>query len=73
MHTKLGLPHLLTFATLHLWPTFRLHGDSPFLLRSWWGKDASYNVIWDAFVSITKDVGFHGAREQTHILLLLTI
>jgi hypothetical protein len=36
-------------------------------------KKTSHNVIWDAFVSITKDVGFHGAREQTHILLLLTI
>ncbi len=33
----------------------------------------SHNVIWDAFVSITKDVGFHGACEQTHILLFLTI
>jgi hypothetical protein len=25
--------------TLHMWPTFRFHGDSPFSLRSWWGKD----------------------------------
>jgi hypothetical protein len=33
----------------------------------------AHNVIWDASVSITKDVGFHGVREQTHILLLLTI
>ncbi len=25
--------------TLHLWPTFRSHGDSRFLFRSWWGED----------------------------------
>jgi hypothetical protein len=29
----------LWLATLHLWPTFKLHGDSPSLLCSWWGKD----------------------------------
>jgi hypothetical protein len=26
-------------------------------------KMTSHNVLWDAFASITKDVGFHGARE----------
>jgi hypothetical protein len=36
-------------------------------------KMTSHNVLWDAFASITKDVGFHGAREWTHILLPLTI
>jgi hypothetical protein len=43
------------------------------MLRSWWGKDDIHNVVWDAFASITKDVGFHGACERTHILLPLTI
>jgi hypothetical protein len=29
----------LWLVTLHMWPTFRPHGDSHFLLCSWWGKD----------------------------------
>jgi hypothetical protein len=30
----------------------------------------SHDVIWDVFIDITKDVGFHVLWEQTHILPL---
>jgi hypothetical protein len=26
----------------------------------------THNVVWDAFVSITKDVGFYVSHENTH-------
>ncbi len=28
----------------------------------------SHDDVWDAIASIAKDVGFHVANEQTHIL-----
>jgi hypothetical protein len=31
----------------------------------------SHDVVWDAFASIARVVGFHVLHEQTHILLLL--
>jgi hypothetical protein len=30
--------------------------------------NASHDIIWDAFVSIIKDVGFHVFCERTHVL-----
>jgi hypothetical protein len=31
------------FVKLHMWPTFRPHGNSPFLLHSWQGNN---NIPW---------------------------
>jgi hypothetical protein len=30
----------------------------------------SHDVVWDAFASIARDLGFHVLHEQTHIFLL---
>jgi hypothetical protein len=75
MCTKLGLPHMLTFGLSHYiyGQPLDLMGIHLFCCAHGGEKTTSHNVIWDAFVSITKYVGFHGVREQTHILLLLTI
>jgi hypothetical protein len=75
MRTKLGLPHLLTFGLSHYiyGQPLDLMGIHLFCCAHGGEKKKSHNVISDAFASITRDVGFHGAREQTHILLLLTI
>ncbi len=75
MRTKLGVPHLLIFGLSHYiyGQPLDLMGIHLFCFAHGGEKMTSHNVIWDAFVSITKDVGFHGAREQTHIILLLAI
>jgi len=75
MCTKLGLPHMLTFGLSHYiyGQPLDLMGIHLFCCTHGGEKMTSHNIIWHAFVSIMKDVGFHGVHEQTHILLLLTI
>jgi hypothetical protein len=57
LHIQLGLSHPLALGliTLHSWSTFGIYRHPPSLLCPWM---ASHDAMQDAFVSITKDVGF---------------
>jgi hypothetical protein len=65
MCTKLGLPHPLAFGLSHYIYGQPLDPMGIHLLCCVHGgeKITSHNVVWDAFASIMKDVGFHGACE----------
>ncbi len=75
MCTKLGLPHVLAFGLSHYIYSQHLDPMRIHLLCCGNGgeKITSHNVVWDAFAFITKNIGFHGACEWTHIILPLTI
>lgn len=60
------------FVTLHLQSTFGPYGDPSFLLHHGEKMMISHDVVWDAFVSITRDVRFLVLCEHTHVFLLPT-
>lgn len=65
---KVGLSpsNNLWHSPLHMWSTYRLDGDTFYLMFSRRECMTTHNVVWDAFVSITKDVGFYVSHENTH-------
>lgn len=73
LQTKLGLPHPLVLRLTHYICGLPLDlVGIHFLCYAHGGeKTASHDVVWDAFVSVTRDARFHVLQEQTHILPLL--
>ncbi len=74
MHTKLGFLHLLALGLSHyiygqLLDPMGIHF---FHCAHSGERTVSHDATWDAFASIMKDVCFHVACEQTHILLPVT-
>jgi hypothetical protein len=72
LHTKLGLPHFLALEVTHCICGQPLnHVGTHFFCCSKGGEQTpSHNVVWNAFTSIVKGVGFYVSHEQTHVLLL---
>ncbi len=70
LQTRLGFPHPLALSLTHCIYDQLLDPMQIHLFRYAHGgeKTTSHDVIWDAFASITRDVGFHVLWEQTHIL-----
>jgi hypothetical protein len=56
-----------------LWSTFEPYGDPLSSLSHGGEKIASHDIVWDAFVFIMRDAGFHILCEQTHVLLPPTL
>ncbi len=74
IHTKLGLLHLLQLSLSHYIYGQLLDPMGIHLFHCVHGgvRMVSHDAMWDAFTSIMKDICFHVACEQTHILLLPT-
>jgi hypothetical protein len=71
MHTNLGFFHPLALGLSHC-----IHGQPLDPMGIYFfhcihhgERTVSHDAMWDAFASIMKNVCFHAACEQTHILL----
>jgi hypothetical protein len=70
LHAKLSLSHPLVLGVSHYICSQPLDPMGIHLLHCVHGGErmALHDVVWNVFMAIVKDVGFHVSWEQTHIL-----
>ncbi len=75
LRIRVGLPHPLAIKVTHCICGRPLdHGKTHFFRWSHVGERvASRNMVWNAFVSIVRDMGFRVLHEQTHVLPPLSL
>jgi hypothetical protein len=56
------------YSLMHVHTSHQPYGYSPLMLCSWQRTHKTHDVVYDTFVAIAHDAGFHMGQKQLHVL-----